>query len=149
VKRLRLVVLGRGTENLSNVFEDSLGDTGVEVRVLGVRPAEDVVRTLCGVDVLLFVRSPISSRRGSALAGVACGLPVIARAGSETAAPVSDAGVAFYSREDKDEPGGTLVRVLTDDSYRVALAEKSRRAYEEYFSWGAIAKKYREALLSR
>ena len=141
VRRLRLVVLGRETENLHKAFEEALEGTAVVVSVLGVLPGDDVVRTLLAADVQLFVRSPISSRRGSAIAGIACGLPVVARAGSETAAPVTDAGVAFYSPNDKDEPGATLARVLSDESYRATLAAKSRRAYEQQFSWSAIARK--------
>jgi len=146
VPKLRLVVLGRGTEGLEAPFRDALKDTNVAVQALGLLPGEDVVRTLRAADVLLFVRGPVSSRRGSALAGIACGLPVIAQAGSETAAPVTAAGVAFYSAEEEDEPGKTLMRVLSDDSFRAALAEKSRRAFAEHFCWNAIATKYVAAL---
>jgi len=145
VAKLRLVVLGRETETMRNAFQEALNGTGVAVTVLGVLPGEQVVQTLRAADVQLFVRSPISSRRGSAIAGIACGLPVIARAGSETAAPVTEAGVAFYS-PGGDEPGATLARVLSDDSYRATLAVKSRRAYQEHFSWSAIARKYVAAL---
>jgi glycosyltransferase involved in cell wall biosynthesis len=146
VARLRLVVLGRHSEDDEKQLHDSLRDVAAEISVLGIRTGEEVVRTLIAADVLLFVRSPISSRRGSAIAGIACGLPVIARAGSETAPPVTDAGVVFYSRDEKDQLGKILAHVLEDDSYRMMLAEKSRRAYEEHFSWSAIAKKYVEAL---
>jgi len=149
VGKLRLVALGRGTEKLEAPFRDALKDASVAVKVLGVLPGEEVVRALRTADVLLFVRSPISSRRGSALAGIACGLPVIARTGSETAAPVTEAGVAFYSQDAADEPGATLVRVLTDDAYRAELADKSLRAYQEHFSWRAIAQKYVAALNRR
>ena len=146
VRPLRLVVLGRETEKFENAFRAGLAGSGVAVDVLGVRPGEEVVRILERADALLFSRSPISSRRSSAIAGIACGLPVIARKGSETAAPVTEAGVAFYTRGERDEPGATLVRVLSDDVYRESLAAESRRAYERHFSWTAIARNYLRAL---
>lgn len=146
IGELRLVVLGRNSESAGQPLRDLLHDVAVKVQALGLQTGEEVVRILSAADVLLFVRSPISSRRGSAIAGIACGLPVIAREGSETAPPVTEAGVAFYTQSEKDEPGATLARVLKDDSYRAMLTEKSRRAYEEHFSWSAIAKKYVEAL---
>lgn len=149
VPKLRLVVFGRETEALETPLRDALKDSSVAVQTLGVLPSEEVVRTLHAADVQLFVRSPISSQRGSAIAGIACGLPVVALAGSQTAAPVTEAGVALYSSAEKDEPGKTLARVLTDDACRRALAEKSRRAYEEHFSWRAIAWKYVAALRPR
>jgi glycosyltransferase involved in cell wall biosynthesis len=149
VAKLRLVVLGRETRDLETPFQEALKGTNVAISVLGVLPGDEVVRTLRAAAVQLFVRSPIASRRGSAIAGIACGLPVVARAGCETAAPVTEAGVAFYSPNEQDEPGVTLARVLSDDSYRAALAEKSRRAYEQHFSWDAIAKKYVAALGAR
>jgi glycosyltransferase involved in cell wall biosynthesis len=142
---LRLVVLGRNSEAAETTLRDLLKDTGVQIRVLGMRPGEEVVHVLSQSDALLFVRSPISSRRSSAIAGIACGLPVIARTGSETAAPVTEAGIAFYTQGEKDEPGATLTRVLEDESYRALLAERSRRAYEEHFSWNAIAGKFARA----
>jgi glycosyltransferase involved in cell wall biosynthesis len=96
--------------------------------------------------VLLFVRGPISSRRGSAIAAIACGLPVIAYAGSETAPPVTDAGVVLIARENKAQLGEALVRVLTDHGYRAALVERSRIAHEKFFAWQAIAARYAELL---
>jgi glycosyltransferase involved in cell wall biosynthesis len=97
---------------------------------------------------MLFVRGHISSRRSSAIAGIACGLPVIAYGGPETAAPITEAGVVLVSpeEEEKDGLGEALVRVLSEREYRTSLAERSRRAYEQYFTWKAIAARYAEAL---
>ena len=98
VGNLRLIVFGRNAQSAEKELRERFRDTGVELHVLGVLPAEDAVRSLSISDVLLFVRGPISTRRGSAIAGIACGLPVIAFAGPETAAPITEAGVAFFSR---------------------------------------------------
>ena len=95
---------------------------------------------------MLFVRGAISTRRGSAIAGIACGLPLIAYGGRETAAPVTDAGVVLVPREKSAELGEALVRVLEDKNCRVSLAERSRMAHAQYFAWEAIAARYVEAL---
>jgi glycosyltransferase involved in cell wall biosynthesis len=97
-------------------------------------------------DVLLFVRGGISSRRGSAIAGIACGLPVVALDGPETASPITEAGVVFADPKRQSGLGEALLRVLSDAEYRGLLAERSRRAQEKYFSWRAIAARYAEAL---
>ncbi|HEY2461308.1 MAG TPA: glycosyltransferase [Candidatus Acidoferrum sp.] len=141
---LRLVVLGRNSESAEANLKNALRDLPVQVQVFGVLSAEEVVRALRCSDVLLFVRGPISSRRSSAIAGIACGLPVIAMTGSETAAPITEAGTVLLDRA--DQFGEALSRVLTDDAYRASLAERSRAAQRDYFSWSAIAAKYAKAI---
>jgi glycosyltransferase involved in cell wall biosynthesis len=146
VGKLRLVVLGRNSESVETRLRDWLGDVPVEMQVLGVVAAEEVTRLLAASNVLLFVRGAISSRRGSAIAGIACGLPVIAYAGAETAPPTTDAGVVLIERQDKAQLGEALVRVLVDQGYRALLAERSRVAYRQFFAWPAIAARYAEFL---
>jgi glycosyltransferase involved in cell wall biosynthesis len=146
VARLRLVVLGRNSESAEASLRQALRDVAVEIQVRGVLPAHDVACALSASDVLFFVRGPVSSRRGSAIAGLACGLPMIAYAGSETAPPVTDAGVVLIAPQKNAELGEALVRVLTDQNYRASLAERSRVAYEQHFAWHAIAARYNECL---
>ena len=146
VGAFRLSVFGRHAEERDTALREGLRDVAVEVSVEGLLDGRQVVEKLRASDVLLFVRGGISTRRSSAIAGIACGLPLIARAGSETAPPITEAGVAFYSNEYNNELGLVLMRVLEDADYRATLAAKSRRAYQEHFSWSAIAKKYVDAL---
>lgn len=146
VKNLRLIVFGRNAQSAEPELQKLLSGTGVELHVLGVLAAEDVVRTLSVSDVLLFVRGHISSRRSSAIAGIACGLPVIAYEGQETAAPITEAGLALYSPQRKGDLGDVLVRVLEDEHHRISLAQRSWRAQREYFSWRAIAAQYAKFL---
>jgi glycosyltransferase involved in cell wall biosynthesis len=143
---LRLIVLGRNSRDAESAIQSGLAAADVELTVMGVLPEEDVVRCLSVCDVLLFVRGHISTRRGSAIAGIACGLPVVAFAGSETAAPITEAGIAFYSPTREGDLGEVLSRVLSDEHYRTSLARQSWLAQRENFSWGAIAKKYAEFL---
>ncbi|MEQ1352479.1 MAG: glycosyltransferase family 4 protein [Candidatus Acidiferrum sp.] len=142
---LRIVVFGRNSE-AGEELRVRLAGSPVEVNVLGLIPAEEIVRVLGASDVLLFVRGQISSRRGSAIAGIACGLPVIAQEGSETAPPITDAGVVLVPATAPRDFGPALLRVLTDQAYRESLAERSRNAQTRYFSWTVIAAQYAKAL---
>jgi glycosyltransferase involved in cell wall biosynthesis len=80
------------------------------------------------------------------IAAIACGLPLVARAGWETAEPTTSAGVHLLPEGNTNGYGPALLRVLTDNDYRALLAERSRHAQEQHFSWRAIAAKYVSAL---
>jgi glycosyltransferase involved in cell wall biosynthesis len=149
IPKLRLLAFGRHADDAEPFLREGLRGVAVNLQVSGVLPSEEVARMLSSSDVLLFVRGHISSRRSSAIAGIACGLPVIAYDGPETAAPITEAGVVLVSPEEKDGLGEALVRVLSEREYRASLAERSRRAYAEYFSWKAIASQYAEAIRGR
>jgi glycosyltransferase involved in cell wall biosynthesis len=140
--KLRLAVLGRNSEEAGGQLQQELVGTKVQVTAHGLLEAVEIPRVLGSCHVMLFTRGQISSRRGSAIAGIACGLPVIAPEGSETAPPLTEAGVVLVPAGAKNEFGPALVRVLTDDAYRESLAERSRRAQERHFSWRAIAARY-------
>jgi glycosyltransferase involved in cell wall biosynthesis len=146
IGKVRLIVLGRNSQSAEVDLRKRLGDVPVDLHVLGVLPSEAVVRSLSVSDVLLFVRGHISTRRGSAIAGIACGLPIIAFEGSETAAPITEAGLALYSPQRKGDLGDVLVRVLEDEHSRASLAQRSWLAQAQYFSWRAIAARYAEFL---
>ena len=144
VGNLRLIVLGRNAQSAETELRKRFRDSAVELHVLGVLSAGDVERSLSDSDVLLFVRGHISTRRGSAIAGIACGLPVVAFEGPETAVPITEAGLALFSPQRKGDLGDVLVRVLEDEHYRASLAKRSCLAQRQYFSWQAIAARYAE-----
>jgi len=147
IGKLELHAFGRHADDCESMLREGLCGLGVDVQVRGVLPADEVVAELSSADVLLFVRGPISTRRGSAIAGIACGLPVIAERGAETGGPIEEAGVVLVSAERQGEFGDALLRVLTDPHYRAQLAESSRVAHRKYFSWQAIADNYVKELL--
>jgi glycosyltransferase involved in cell wall biosynthesis len=143
---LHLVVLGRNSESSESELREGLRDSGVELHVLGMLPPERVAFELMRADALLFVRGEISTRRGSAIAGISCGLPVICFTRAATAAPITEAGLALYAPERADDLPRVLLSVLSDRRLREELAERSRMAFEKYFSWKAIATRYAEVL---
>jgi glycosyltransferase involved in cell wall biosynthesis len=146
VKNLKLTVFGRHAEDAEAELRKQLDGVPVELQVSGLLSNEDVVRSLSSCDVLLFVRGPISTRRSSAIAGIACGLPVIAAEGPETSSLIKDAGVAFYSPQKKGNLGEVLLHVLEDEHYRASLAQRSWIAQQRFFSWTVIAARYAQFL---
>lgn len=143
---LRVVVAGRNAEAAGRILREKLQGKPVELVVHGLLPGGEIVSLLAGCDAMLFVRGPISTRRGSAMAGIACGLPVIARDGWETAPPVTEAGVVLVPPDATHEFGPALLRVLQDSNYRAQLAARSRNAQSQHFSWPVIAARYARIL---
>jgi hypothetical protein len=149
IGRLRVSIFGRHAELHESELREGLRDLPVELSVEGVVEPLQVVQNLSLCDVLLFVRGHISSRRGSAIAGIACGLPIIAYPGSETAAPITEAGVVLVPPDQPEELNGALVRVLSDARYRIDLSTRSFAAYKTHFAWTAIAARFSALLKTR
>lgn len=152
--KLRLLVFGRHAEVREAALRSGLRDLPIELQVEGLIEHTELVTRFAASDVLLFVRGTISSRRGSAIAGIACGLPVIAFEGRETASPITEAGVVLVP-EELDEAtlqtqlGEALVRILSENDLHLQLVQRSQAAQEKYFSWQAIAARYSEILEPR
>lgn len=85
--KLRLIVMGRHSDTAEKALRNVMDKLAVEVSALGILPEEEIVRHLASCAGMLFVRGGISSRRSSAIAGIDCGLPVVALDGTETASP--------------------------------------------------------------
>jgi len=147
--RIRLSVFGRHSELREEVLRQGLRKFPVELSVEGVVEPEQVVNRLAACDVLLFVRNGISTRRSSAIAGIAAGLPIIAYLNSETAPPITDAGVILVSPSDSEKLNEALVQVLSDANLRAELSARSRAAYKSHFSWPAIAERFAALLNAR
>ncbi len=145
-EEIELVMMGRGTEIYGSAFIQALRGSGVKVNVRGILPALEVIRELCASDAVLFARGGLASRRTGAVAGIACGLAVVGYAGPETGFPLTEAGLETAPAYDTRLLGEALVRVLTDDARRAELQERSRRAYQEYFSYDKIAEQIQKAL---
>lgn len=146
IGKLRLVLLGRNSEEGGKELNERLSGTPIDIETHGLLGAEQVVQILTRCDAMLFARGALSSRRSSAIAGIACALPVIAREGWETRAPVTEAGVILVRERENEGFGPALVRVLSDESYRSSMAERSKNAQKQYFSWDVIAAQYAKLL---
>jgi hypothetical protein len=151
VGQLRLLVFGRNADVHEIRLREGLANCSVEIQVEGVIPDTQLVTRFSDSDVQLFVRGTVSSRRGSAIAGIVSGLPVIAFRGSETAAPVTEAGVVLIE-EDRDDAkrqknlGDALIAILTNRELRNQLVRQNVEVAEKFFSWQAIAARYAQFL---
>ena len=143
---LRLLVLGRGAKEAESMLRQALSGSQVRLTIEGLLSGEEIATRLAACDVLLFVRGAMSSRRGSGLAGIACGLPVVAYEGRETGGPLRDAGVLFAPQNDVAALGEQLLRVLCDERLRRELVARSTTTFGEWFSWDSIAKRLTEVL---
>jgi hypothetical protein len=146
---LELHAFGRGAAERETELREQLRDVPVTLRFDGLLSADRVATTLKASDTTLFVRGPISTRRGSAIAGIACGKPVIAYRGRETAEPITDAGVVLVERNNPTELGEAVLRVATDRTFRDELSRRNELAQKSFFRWSAIADRYIEAMGTR
>jgi glycosyltransferase involved in cell wall biosynthesis len=144
--RLRVVFLGRGTAEATEDIGHAFQKSSVEVLNLGLRSAEEISRVLSESDAMLCVRGKLFPRRGSALAGIACGVPIIAYAGLAEGTPLAEAGIELVPYGDREALGGALARVLGDQYYWRELHEKNLRVQRKYFAWDRIASDFANAL---
>jgi glycosyltransferase involved in cell wall biosynthesis len=149
IMNIRLAVFGRGALEAQSALRNELDGSNVGLCVFGVLPANEVREHLTQADVLLFVRGPISSRRGSAIAGIACGLPVVGYRGRETAPPITEAGVLLVESDDRDALADSLVRVLTNQKLYAELSQRSLTTAKKYFSWDSIAAQFAQVFAGR
>jgi glycosyltransferase involved in cell wall biosynthesis len=139
IPQMRIVFLGRGTDEAKEEIERAFSGAGVEVRNLGLVSAAEISETLAGADAMLCVRGRITPRRGSVMAGIACGVPIMGYAGAAEATPLAEAGIEFVPYRDREALAGALTKILKDSDLRTSLRERNQRAQQKYFSWDAIA----------
>lgn len=143
---LSLNVVGRHSREAEPFLRRALEGVDVAVTTQGVMSSEQIASALSRSDVLLFVRGPVANTRGSAIAGIACGLPIVGYAGPETSFPITEAGLQLVPYGDVEMLARALDRVLSDDRLRRDLRLRSLRAYATYFSWDRIGEQFVMAL---
>ena len=141
--RIRVDAFGRGTGPEAGRWPDAFG---VNVETHGLVSVDKVASLLSEADLLLHVRGPVSSRRGTVAAALAHALPVVGYRGAETGPPVTEAGVVLVEPGDVDAAASTLVRLRDDPGFALRLRERSAVAWRNYFSWRAIGRAFLEGL---
>jgi glycosyltransferase involved in cell wall biosynthesis len=147
--RLRLIAIGRGTAVFEGELRKALNGSGIELSMLGLMPAEQLVQALASAQVLLCVRGHVSSRRGSAIAGIVCGVPIVGYRGAETGFPITEAGVRLVDLRDREGLVQALAQVLTDEKLYGELRQRNVAAAQQYFCWNAIASQFVSAMSGR
>jgi glycosyltransferase involved in cell wall biosynthesis len=139
---LHLTVFGRGAKVAGTLLQPLLADSHVELSTFGILEPQIASALLANADVQLFIRAGLSSRRGSGIAGIACGLPIIGFSDSETTFPITEAGVRLVPLGDQEGLLRELVLALKQQSLLDALRLRNLEAAERYFSWDRIADAY-------
>jgi len=146
IPNLRFVILGRGSTEVREDLANALEGYSVGLDVRGVLPAEEIAREFRRADALLFVRGPVVLQRGTAMAGIAYGLPIVGYSMGEPNGPIAEAGVEWSAWRDQKALARALVRVLTDSQRWMELHERNVGVHQKYFSWNRIAELLIEAL---
>jgi glycosyltransferase involved in cell wall biosynthesis len=144
--KLRLVIIGRGSVEAQERLTRALEKCNVNLVVRGILSAEEVAREFECADALLFVRGPINPRRGSALAGIACGLPIVGYRNGDIDDFLKEAGVEWSSWGDRDGLVRGLIRVLSDPRRWMDLHERNLELQRNHLSWNRIAERFRVVL---
>lgn len=140
--KLRVVFLGRGTEEARGEIARVFSDVPVEVEMLGILGDDAVSEILARSDAMLCVRGEITARRGSVIAGIACGVPIVGYAGAAEGTPLAEAGIEFVPYRDREALGRALSHILTDPDLQRRLRDRSIHAQQKFFSWSVIASSY-------
>jgi hypothetical protein len=144
-KRIHLVVFGSGSDEVRQQMEQALAGSDVRLSIRGMLSAQEISDTLSRADVQLFVRGPVAQTRGTALAGIACALPIVGYAGAAAGTQIEEAGLLLVPYRDSEALAAALARVLGDDQLREGLRRRSLDAHQKYFCWNAIAARYAAA----
>jgi glycosyltransferase involved in cell wall biosynthesis len=115
---------------------NSRSGLAVRVHATGTLSAGDVSLHLSACDVLLQpYLDGVSSRRGSVMAGLAHGVPIVTNKGRLTEGLWAESGaVALASGTDAESLLKTTVELLADEPGRRRLSNAGKRLYQERFA---------------
>ncbi len=144
--RLRLVVVGRGSVEATGLLEEALRGADVELLVRGLLTAEEIAAEFESADVLLFVRGAVTPQRGSAMAGIASGIPIVGYRDENIGHPLQQAGVEWAPWQDRRALSQGLIRVLSDSQRWTELHERNLEVQKRHLSWFRIAERFQAVL---
>jgi glycosyltransferase involved in cell wall biosynthesis len=144
--KLRLVVAGRGALEAGELFVKAFQGRDIDLVVHGVLPADRIAGEFESADALLFVRGPITTRRGSAMAAIACGVPLVGYRGPEVSSVLEAAGVEWSPLQDRESLARGLIRVLSDSQRWMELHERNLEVQRNHLSWNRIAERFQAVL---
>jgi glycosyltransferase involved in cell wall biosynthesis len=125
---------------------------GIAVDTPGFLESEEFAARLAAADIFLLPTvDGASTRRGSLMAALQHGLPVLATEGELTDAVLRRAGAGPVLTAVADEAGfrRAAVRLAGDAEARAAVGAAGRRLYERDFDWSVTARRLLAALPAR
>lgn len=143
---LRLIAVGRGSVEAREQLVKTLDGCNVEIVARGILPAAEVAREFERADAMLFVRGPITPQRGSVMAGIASGIPIVGYQDGRILGPLQEAGVEWSPWVDRENLTRGLIRVLSDPRRWTELHERNLEVQKAHLSWDRIAERFRVVL---
>ncbi len=133
-----LVVIGASVDDAKRYLPRLINDH--RCRFTGFLQAEEVSHWLQSIDLLLApFTDGVSSRRGSVLAAISHGVPVVTTRGRLTDRVLFEGGPLVLSHLDEDAFANEVVALLQDDIRRKKLAATARGFYKKHFSIERVA----------
>jgi glycosyltransferase involved in cell wall biosynthesis len=129
------LLLGEKSEDFRRQFVYDRPQLANRVHATGPLAPQDLVQSVCACDVLVQpYPDGISSRRTSAMAGLALGVPVVTTIGRLTEQLWQETGGVSLVRVDEPHRiGEEVLRLLGDDDARRTLADRGREIYARHF----------------
>lgn len=140
--QLRIVFVGRGTSEAKDEINLAFQGTQIEVCNRGLCDAEEVSRIFSESHAMLAVRGRLYLRRASALAGLACGLPIVGYDGAAQGTIIEDAGIALVPFGDREALGSALRDILVNPDLWREMHEKNLSIQQKCLSWNVIAAEF-------
>jgi glycosyltransferase involved in cell wall biosynthesis len=147
--KLRVVFVGRGTSEARNAIDRAFEGTEIEVCNRGLCDASEVTRIFSESDAMIAVRGRLYLRRGSAIAGLACGLPIVGYAGAAEGTIIEEAGITLVPFGDQAALGSALRDILMNPQLWREMHEKNLHFQQKYLSWNIIAASFARFLGER
>lgn len=147
--KLRVIFVGRGTSEAKNTIDSAFAESGIEVCNRGLCDAPEVTRIFSEADLMLAVRGSLYLRRGSALAGLACGLPIVGYGGAALGTIIEEAGIALVPFGDHQALGRAIRDIVSNADLWRQMHEKNLYIQQKYLSWNVIAAEFVRVLDAR
>jgi glycosyltransferase involved in cell wall biosynthesis len=134
--RSRALMLGRGSDAFVRALSERSPDVRARIIARADLPGRDVAEHLASCDLLMQpYLDGVSSRRGSAMAGLALGRPIVTNRGAATEPLWTDeALVAAVAMDDRTGFVERVESLLASPDERAQLGERGRLGYEAHFS---------------
>jgi glycosyltransferase involved in cell wall biosynthesis len=132
----RALLVGRGGEVVVKQLAAWAPNLGGRVFATGGLPADDVAAHLAACNLLVQpYPDGASTRRGSLMAGIALGLPVVTTHGPATESIWAEQGLAaLVPAGDEAAMQEAAEDMLTKDAVRAELGRRGRAGYDAHFS---------------
>jgi glycosyltransferase involved in cell wall biosynthesis len=136
---LSIVMFGRGSSEAAPLLQQLTEESDTSLAVRGLTSVENISSCLSRADALLVLRGTISTRRGTVIAAIAHGLPVVGYKGGDTGWPITEAGLVLGTVGDTRYLSKRLIEMAQDPSLHCSLREQNLAAFKKHFAWDRLA----------